>query len=161
MRRVGPPIRQQETGAVRRPVHAAGSTTRKLIGRPYELLSMGAIAPSIEQYAGTLPVAATHRGAESVTPATGSPMADVGIVDPRRASEQSSAVIVFTIASEAATWDDCAVTVPLRIRSTGSAEIKTRESPKTNRRLIVASLSLAAMWFAASSESPLPLMDSF
>src|SRR2546427_12445249 len=104
-----------------RPVHEAGSTTRKLIGRPYELLSMGAIAPSIEQYAATLPVAATHRGAESVTPATGSPMADVGIVDPRRASEQSSAVIVFTIASEAATWDDCAVTVPLH---TGSAADK-------------------------------------
>src|SRR5580692_5806852 len=43
------------------PVHEAGSTTRKLIGRPYELLSMGAMAPSIEQYAGVLP-AATQRG---------------------------------------------------------------------------------------------------
>src|SRR5438094_148301 len=62
-----------------RPVHEAGNTTRKLIARPCELLSIGAIAPSIEQYAGALAVL-THLGAARVTPATGSPMADAGIV---------------------------------------------------------------------------------
>ena len=53
--------------------------TRKLIGRPCELVSVGAMAPSIEQYAGALPVAATHRGEASVTPATGSPIDATGI----------------------------------------------------------------------------------
>src|SRR4030095_2499719 len=52
-----------------RRLHDAGRMTRKLIGCPYALLSIGAITPSIEQYAGALP-AGTHLGAASVTPAT-------------------------------------------------------------------------------------------
>jgi hypothetical protein len=41
--------------------------------RPFELGSVGAIAPSIEQDAGWAPAAA-QRGAASVTAATGSPI---------------------------------------------------------------------------------------
>jgi hypothetical protein len=52
------------------------------------------MAPSIEQYAGALPVAATQRGAASVTPATGSPIDVTGIAVPSFALEQSSAEIV-------------------------------------------------------------------
>src|SRR6476620_7015331 len=43
-------------------VQETGSTTRKLMDRPFELVSVGAIAPSIEQYAGVAPDA-TQRGA--------------------------------------------------------------------------------------------------
>src|SRR6185436_10334603 len=74
-----------------------GSTTRKLIGRPFTLVSVGAMAPSIEQYAGALPAAATQRGAASVTAATGSPIAVVGIIVPSRALVQSSAVTVLGV----------------------------------------------------------------
>lgn len=66
-------------------MHDAGSTTRKLIARPCELLSTGAIAPSIEQYAGAL-AALTHLGAARVTAATGSPIAEIGIARRERAS---------------------------------------------------------------------------
>src|SRR6185436_11616123 len=68
--------------------------TRKLIGRPCVLVSVGAMTPSIEQYAGALPVAATHRGAASVTPATGSPIDATGIAVPSLVLEQSSVEIV-------------------------------------------------------------------
>src|SRR2546428_13872442 len=91
-----------------RMVHDAGSTTRKLIARPCELLSIGAIAPSIEQYAGALP-ALTHLGAARVTPATGSPIAEIAIAVPSRSLVQSSAEITFA-ASAAGAWEDCAVT---------------------------------------------------
>src|SRR5436853_2612013 len=80
-----------------RPVHEAGSTTRKLIARPCELLSVGAMAPSIEQYAGSVP-ALTHFGGARLTPATGSPMAEAGIVFPSRSLVQSSAEITFDCA---------------------------------------------------------------
>ena len=63
------------------------------MGRPFTLVSVGAMAPSIEQYAGALPVAATHRGAARVTPATGSPIDETGIVAPSLVLVQSSAVI--------------------------------------------------------------------
>src|SRR3989442_15768333 len=89
-----------------RPVHEAGSTTRKLIARPCELLSIGAIAPSIEQYAGALP-ALTHLGAARLTSAAGSPMAIAGIVFPSRSLVQSSAEITLA-ASAAGAWGDCA-----------------------------------------------------
>src|SRR5678809_1623618 len=74
--------------------HDAGRMTRKLIGRPCELVSVGAIAPSIEQYAGALPAAATHLGEASDTPATGSPIDPTGISVPSFALVQSSAEIV-------------------------------------------------------------------
>src|SRR6059036_1982498 len=89
-------------------VHEAGSTTRKLIARPCELVSIGAIAPSIEQYAGALP-ALTHLGAARVTPATGSPIAEIGIAVPSRSLVQSSAEIILA-ASPAGPWKDCALT---------------------------------------------------
>src|SRR4051812_14999106 len=88
-----------------RPVHEAGNTTRKLIARPCELLSIGAIAPSIKQYAGAL-AALTHLGAARVTPATGSPMAEAGIVFPSRSLVHASAEIT----SAAGAWEDCAFT---------------------------------------------------
>jgi hypothetical protein len=52
-------------------------------------VSVGAIAPSIEQYAGAFPVAATQRGSAKVTPATGSPIDDTGIEFPSLALVQS------------------------------------------------------------------------
>src|SRR5262245_50535885 len=72
-------------------VHDAGSTTRKLMGRPLELVSVGAITPSMEQKAGALPVAGTHHGAARVTPATASPIDATGMVEPSWDAVQSSA----------------------------------------------------------------------
>src|SRR6185369_2530214 len=90
-----------------RMVQEPGSTTRKLIARPCELLSIGAIAPSIEQYAGALPVL-THVGAARLTPATGSPIAEIGIAVPSRSLVQSSAEMTFA-ASTAGAWEDTAL----------------------------------------------------
>jgi hypothetical protein len=47
----------------------------------------------MEQYAGAFPVAATHRGSLSVTPATGSPIDATGMVVPSFMLVQSSAEI--------------------------------------------------------------------
>src|SRR2546426_12355642 len=112
-----------------RPVHEAGSTTRKLIARPCELLSMGAIAPSIEQYAGAVP-ALTHFGEARLTPATGSPMAEAGIVFPSRSLVQSSAEIPLA-PSAAGAWEDWAL-----IDSTA----KTRTTAKPLRPFIISLL---------------------
>src|SRR5688572_10272382 len=60
------------------------------MGRPFALVSVGAIAPSIEQYAGAFSVAATHRGAARVTPATGSPMDETGMAPPIFSGVQSA-----------------------------------------------------------------------
>src|SRR5438128_2721994 len=104
-----------------RPVHEAGNTTRKLIARPCELLSIGAIAPSIEQYAGPL-AALTHLGAARLTPATGSPIAEAGIAVSSRSLVQSSAEITF----------DCA------LADTNTAKASTTAKPF--RRFIVSLL---------------------
>ena len=64
------------------------------MGLPFALLSTGAMAPSIEQYAGTFPDG-THRGADNVTAATGSAMEFAGIVDPNFSTVQSASVMTF------------------------------------------------------------------
>src|SRR5947209_2141284 len=115
-----------------RPVHEAGSTTRKLIARPCELLSMGAMAPSIEQYARSVP-ALTHLGGARLTPATGSPMAEAGTVVPSRSLVQSSAEITLA-APAAGTWEDCALT---------DSTARTRTTAKPLRRFIISLLILS------------------
>jgi len=66
---------------------------------PLHLVSIGAIAPSIEQYAGAL-LPLTHLGAARLTPATGAPIAEAEMVVPSRSLVQSSAEI--TLAASAA-----------------------------------------------------------
>ncbi len=119
-----------------RRVQEAGSTTRKLMERPFELVSVGAIAPSMEQYAGGVP-AATHRGAASVTPATGSPIDETGIVVPSRACVQSSGEMTFGPASAVAVREDCALISSL-IDVVGNAT-RARKSAKPSRRFMACS----------------------
>ena len=109
-------------------VQEAGSTTRKLIARPCELVSIGAIAPSIEQYAGAL-LPLTHLGAARLTPATGSPIAEAEMVVPSRSLVQSSAEITLA-ASAAGAWEDTAL---------DDNTIKARRTATPFRRFIVLS----------------------
>jgi hypothetical protein len=67
-----------------------------LIGFAVALLSIGAMLPSTSQRAGIASVAAIHRGGDSVTADTGSPMALTGIADPSFAAVQSASVIVLS-----------------------------------------------------------------
>src|SRR5215218_4502315 len=71
----------------------AGRTTRKLMGRALDALSTGAIAPSTAHCAAAAAVAAVHAGAFNVTAATGSPMAEAGMLVPSFADVQSASVI--------------------------------------------------------------------
>jgi hypothetical protein len=86
------------------------------------------MAPSMEQYAGELPVAATQRGAASVTAATGSPIAATGIIVPSRGLAQSSADTVLA-AGDAGPCDGQALAPNTDISNVASAA-----SIRTNRR---------------------------
>ena len=101
-------------------VQEAGSTTRKLMGRPFGLVSVGAIAPSIEQYAGAAPAAPPTGARQAVTPATGSPIAATGMSVPNRAGVQSSAEMTLA-ASAVGAWEGCALNPSSRIKTTDSA----------------------------------------
>src|SRR5207244_13377334 len=87
---------------------------------------------SIEQYAGSVP-ALTHLGEARLTPATGSPMAEAGIVFPSRSLVQSSAEIPLA-PSAAGAWEDCALT---------DSTAKTRTTAKPLRRFIISLLVLS------------------
>src|SRR5690242_15575626 len=78
-----------------RPFQAAGSTTRKLIGRAVASGLTGAMTPSTRQCAGVLLTASTHAGARRVTLRTGSPIEATGMKLPRRIAEHSAGVIVL------------------------------------------------------------------
>jgi hypothetical protein len=75
-----------------RRLHAAGSTTRKLISFAVLLVSTGVIDPSIRQCAGTPPAASTHDEDDNVTARTGSPILDGSIDGPTLVAVQSAAV---------------------------------------------------------------------
>ena len=76
---------------IARRLQLAGSSTRKLMGFPCG--SLGAIEPSTSACATALSVASTQRGGDSVTPPTGSPMAEAGIEVPTFSTVTSAAVI--------------------------------------------------------------------
>jgi hypothetical protein len=76
-----------------------GAVIPPKIGRAVLVVSTDAIAPSTRQCAGTAPAASIHAG-DSVTPRTGSPMADGSIDVPTLAAVQSDAVIVMSAPSD-------------------------------------------------------------
>src|SRR5689334_18680890 len=78
-----------------RPLHMDGKATWKLIGLAVGERSTGARTPFTVQYGCSPLAASTHRGASSVTPDTGSPIAETGILLPSLAAVQSSGVIVL------------------------------------------------------------------
>jgi hypothetical protein len=80
-----------------RPLHAAGKTTRKLIGREVLLASTGAIDPSTRQNAGSPFAASTQVADDSATLRTGSPIADAAIDVPTLVEVQSDAVIATSV----------------------------------------------------------------
>src|SRR5262245_58896140 len=101
--------------------------------RPCGLASVGAIAPSIEQYAGAFPLAGTQRGAASVTALTGSPIADAAMEVPSLAGVHSSAPISFTPGSAAGA---CALRAPVRIDTTDNEAAAVKDKNTVRERFI-------------------------
>jgi len=77
-------------------LHSEGNNTRKRIGFALPLVSIGAIEPSMLQYAGNGAAASFQTGAFKVTAATGSAITSIGIDAPSFSVVQSASASFLT-----------------------------------------------------------------